>query len=532
MFADLHNHNHSRTYFWLYPDKKLRKVNSSYHAWITITSNIKARENGKMGASYSQSDLTRLVQGNVKLTFNALYPIEKGFFRNFGIDDGGKLDLHPVRAFIRKLQPLRIIAQARGYMDIPVKMAAYLSSGNYKYWPSLNEEYGFIAEKSGIKMRSTLYKPSGLGLFESFQRIKINKRIKKGKEQAVEGTYFIPKKSTEVSESLSKDQITMVLTIEGGHALGIDQGGVGDWLANIDFIKNKWAHPVFFITFAHHFYNKLCGHAHSIPPLGRNVFNQNHGMKLGFSEEGLKVIRKLLSLDQHNQLIASEKYRILIDVKHMNAGSRSEFYEKIVRPCIGTPSQFPVVASHVAYSGRKELIDHSNNYDYETKDYFYPQGEYNNAWNINMCDEDVVMIIKTEGLIGISMDQRILGVPSDKKEEERADNNNVKAIAYTIYQIVEAAHKSQELTAGQKENAWCRVALGSDFEGLINPIDDYATVVSYKDLKDHLIKFFETEYLQQGKQLYGLNSLAEIQDAVQMICYQNAADFVVKHYPI
>jgi len=532
MFADLHNHNHSRSYFWLYPERNSKRIKGRYHPWTAVISNKKARENGTMGATYSQSDLPRLVKGNVKLTFNALYPIEKGFFSNSIIDAGGNLDLHPVRALFRHLHPLRVVAQSKGYMDIPVKMAVHFGSQKYKYWSFLNKEYDFIKSKSGVKMKSSLHLPGGFGLFKPFQRRKVRRRQRKieiENNEQIEGKYFIPKDNAQISDSLSQDQITMVLTIEGAHALGTDSGHVNDWLANVDFIKNHWEHPIFFLTFAHHFYNKLCGHAHSMPSIGNNVFNQKYGMDKGFTSEGLQVIRKLLSIDTNNQLVASEKYRILIDVKHMNATSRAEFYKKIVEPCIGTASQFPVIASHVGYSGRKLLTEHIANYDNEETDYFLPPGENNYAWNINVCDEDIEVIVKTGGLIGISMDQRILGVP--KKKKNKKGINNINAIYNSIYQIVEAANESTNLTPEQKSTAWNCLSFGSDFEGLIDPVNAYSTAMSYQQLHDDLIEHLNIK-LKDGTNLYGLNTKEDIEQVVHKIGYKNAADFVTKYYPL
>jgi hypothetical protein len=57
--------------------------------------------------------------------------------------------------------------------------------------------------------------------------------------------------------------VLFLFTIEGMHVLNdnIDAAPDGQsFLQNVQAIKS-WQHPPFFITFAHHFYNHLCGHA-------------------------------------------------------------------------------------------------------------------------------------------------------------------------------------------------------------------------------------------------------------------------------
>ncbi|MDB4835488.1 dipeptidase [Cyclobacteriaceae bacterium] len=522
MFADLHNHNHSRTYFWLFSKRNKRKFKDKYNAWTSIRSNEKKKSKGKSGALYSQSDMASLVEGNVKLTFNALYPIEKGFFVNSGIGDDGKPDLNFFRFLLRQLEPLRVLGQGIGYMDIPLSRVLYFRSKKYKYWAALLDEYRFITEKSGEKMSSSLYIPKTLRHIS-----------RRNKHKSQTGRYVIPVNNTQLQQSLANvNDITMVLTIEGGHALGTDEGNIDVWLRRIEEIKNNWNHPVFFMTLSHHFYNEFCGHAHSIPNLGKLIFNQEHGLKLGFNEDGWRVLRKLLSLDEQNQLDPQEKYRILIDVKHMNATSRREFYNQVAIPCLGTPSEFPVIASHVAYSGRPSLREQELTYDSETDDFYVKKGDRNNyGWNINICDEDIEVIVKTKGLIGINMDQRILGVPSgDKKMPEDEQLNNIKAIYNCIIQIVEVIDRSHVLTDEQKKYAWKCLSFGSDFEGLINPIDDYPTIVNYQDLKEALGTMMKKE-LSSGGSLLGLHTVDDVDVAVHGICFENASRFVKEHYP-
>ena len=87
--------------------------------------------------------------------------------------------------------------------------------------------------------------------------------------------------------------------------------------------------PVFFITFAHHFDNRLCGHAHSIPGMGKILMKQRPHMNEGFRRNGHRIIREILGLNLAGEPDSSLGYRILIDVKHMAARSRVEYYDLV-----------------------------------------------------------------------------------------------------------------------------------------------------------------------------------------------------------
>src|SRR5690606_17482948 len=129
------------------------------------------------------------------------------------------------------------------------------------------------------------------------------------------------------------------------------------------------------------------------------------GMNSGFTDAGWKVIRALLSLDENNTPDHSLGRRILIDVKHMSARARSEFYGKIIRPCLEQGRSIPVIASHCGYSGIKSLNDLDRSSPDENDDTIIDQKFY--GWNINLAQEDIEVILLTGGLVGMSFDQRI-----------------------------------------------------------------------------------------------------------------------------
>ncbi|MEM6737875.1 MAG: hypothetical protein AAF620_17585, partial [Bacteroidota bacterium] len=298
--------------------------------------------------------------------------------------------------------------------------------------------------------------------------------------------------------------------------------------AHVDFVKKQWPYPVFFVTFAHHFDNKLCGHAHSFPDISALILDQSKRLNGKFTAAGWQMIRKLLSLNAQNEEDLNEGYRILIDVKHMSADSRKQFYEKIIKPCLAKGLTIPVIASHNGHSGRKTLDELIANYGQEKDDSFEPTGKLNN-WNINVCDQDVQIIYETKGLLGLSLDQRIMGVP--KKQKKTGKQNTIVAVWNTIEASLKAIYDRTDLTEEAKFKVWDCITLGSDFEGFIDPINEFKTALEYVDLKRHLIDFIETKRTASGGTFYGLTDPQDTEQVVENICVGNARRFVIENYP-
>jgi len=90
-FSDLHCHYHLRAHFYIQEKQKKFERKDKFSPWTVIASNRKGYLKGKMGASYAQSDLVKAWNGNIRLTFNSLYPLERQFVR--GLDKINTVDL-------------------------------------------------------------------------------------------------------------------------------------------------------------------------------------------------------------------------------------------------------------------------------------------------------------------------------------------------------------------------------------------------------------------------------------------------------
>ena len=534
-FSDLHCHNHMRAHFHMQEKEKKFTKKGEFSPWTVIASNSKKKDKGVMGASYSQIDLVKCWNSNLRLTFNSLYPLERQFV--LGMDPNIKEDkwYHFVARGILGEAGLRRDLLQSAYMRIPDKVIDYFQSDGYDYWESLNREKDFVLLDSGKRIKQNeIHVPQAL----FGDKKAAEKRAKKEPQSYVaeNACYRIPKNREELEKSLKDDsEITMILTIEGAHAIGTDKcKSVQDISDRIQFIKNVWEVPVFFITFSHHFDNHLCGHAHSIPGMGKILMSQKKHMNEGFRRNGKRILRETLGLDNNLKIDPNLGYRILIDVKHMAAKSRKYFYE-MVNYLLKKGDRIPVIASHCAYSGMQTLEDHIKYEKHEHDDYCDPKHKKFNAWNINMCDEDIEMIVKTRGMFGISFDQRILGITkADKKLDEtrHPKRNGIQIIWENIDAILRSAYENPNLSDSEKENVWKCITIGTDFEGLIDPVDPYPTALEYELMANNLVFEIEKDRKNPANtHLTRFKSREDVEKWVDDFCYNNAEAFVKENYP-
>ncbi|MDG1278485.1 MAG: hypothetical protein P8O16_14475 [Algoriphagus sp.] len=528
-FSDLHCHNHMRAHFHMQQKRKKFEKKGEFTPWTVIASNRKGYLKGKMGAAYSQADLVKAWNGNVRLTFNSLYPLERQFVR--GLDKLNTTDLLHILIGTTTSHhlPLRDLIQVF-YMRIPKVTVDHFQSIDYDYWESLQHEKDFVLIDSGVTIKKNEIHTSGVirRIFENeFKRSKVFK-----KELIAErARYFIPKTRDELIKSLKDDkEITMILTIEGAHSLGSDRATIAELSRRVKYLKEEWEAPVFFITFAHHFNNRLCGHAHSIPDKGKILLNQSRNLNKGFNEKGRRIARELLGLNKNLERDPKFGYRILLDVKHMSAQSRKDYYEEIVLPCLMNGDQIPVIASHCGYSGIEKLQDLINNYDLEKDDYTDPKTNQFNAWNINVCDEDIEVILKTAGMFGLSFDQRILGITKKDKDSPR---NGIQLLWENIEGIVKGVYSNKNLSEDQKFQIWKSMTIGTDFEGLIDPTDFYPTALEFEIFANNLV--FEIDQARKksnSKYLDHLQSREDCEKLVDDFCFNNAEAFAIRNFPI
>ena len=211
---------------------------------------------------------------------------------------------------------------------------------------------------------------------------------------------------------------------------------------NIDSLRRLTGPPVSMVTIAHLTYNGMMSHAPNLDggnPFTNLVARKNFNIRVsddptyqkqfssvffnipGVNKFGKRVIEKLVNPESG--------HKILIDLKHSDIFTREFFYDHYMRApvdCLtcetGSTDSVdcrklitPPICSHCAVTGL-------------SKEYFSPlANEYSvlqsssttifNPFGINLYDEEIELICKNEGIIGITLEQRVLGGYINKKEK-------------------------------------------------------------------------------------------------------------------
>lgn len=551
-YADLHLHVHMRSYNNVAIDQ-YRDNPKYFHPWTISAGNLKKQGKGKRAFSYNQSNLVLCTNSNTRLVFNALYPIERGFFitgRTLGPADIAQiaeyLSAHEILNPL--LNGLGLLAKEKIndpevrktiqalMMKIPKERADFFTSPGYDYWQELHTERDFIIHNSKEERESVV-----LGENRLIQQITgQSKKEDYLRNTKAKGKYTICNQGVEVRNIIEQERgIAMVLTIEGAHVLGIDKMNPLDpdfsvhIKKRINALRNWTQSRIFFLTLGHHFDNHISGHAKSLPSPGDILLDQSARLDEGLTDLGEQCVAHFLGIakDQSGRYMpdpAMSGKNILIDLKHSSARTRADIYERIYKQI---PQNLPpLIYSHMGYSGvdtLQELIALNN-----------PMGDgsYINRWNINMCHEDLFWAVKTGGLIGLSLDQRICGI--DTKAEERnndkvpnMDSGSADALWQNLIGMIEGIIRHPNLGTSEKQNLWNLFCLGSDFDGYIDPLNKYATLLDYPVLEADLArKIQEAMFDLNRTEAYFVPAGATAESLARKICFDNAYHFVVKHF--
>ncbi len=473
----------------------------------------------------SQFNLDKALIGNLGLIFASLYPIERDFFR--------------VR---RKHIALRLFLKERHLRP----MAACVSGLPID---KVNRIFKRIDEKEGIDYFSE-------ELVKEYQYLVNQANISQSsnKQFTIIGDYEeyenIPK-----NDSNEPDTIAVALTIEGAHALGDysddryftkpyeklseseKQGLKESFDNNIDAMRG-WSdgrHVPLFVTFCHHFWNQLAGHAKSfsnrpalsLKPGMDRLFDQNLGMNRGITELGWFVIEKLLDDSQQ---------RVLIDVKHMSVKSRRQYYEYLE----SKQERIPLICSHAACNGWARFGDAESKED----SYGLDRNAYFSRWSINLTDDDIRAFKRQGGLIGLVLHEGRMPGQEAKKRFEKLKGQEMWSTLRKEYVRLVLSNMFHIARLVGDESAWEMICLGSDFDGLIDPFNTYndgekldlliSEIRQYLmfDNEDYDLTIYENNQKRRLSRRdmetyrFGLS----VDEIIENIAYKNVERFLEKHF--
>jgi len=489
-YADIHCHPSLHPYAFKLADKKRNNNVWSYDP-------PKDRQRDSPYPEYSQADFRTLALANVKVIYASLYPIEQGWFKAIIFNEGAVTDL-----------------LAKMISRLPVKFINKYQRDDLDYFDALKKEYEFIADENE-------------------------------KDHSVNGhpwKFKLLRNNNDLANIMNEEHtIGVILTIEGVQSLVSGNQSTINTAAfdhnktiqNIIEVKN-WDSPPFMIGLAHHFYNGYCGHARSIPKPGSAILNQTVGLNQPISVKGNEIIDCMLGINGFE----GNGRRILVDTKHLSAISRMQYYAKIKAINEGKEDdeKIPIVVSHTGYSENKSI---SGSMDWpDTDDSKYDASTAFNNWSINLSDEEIIEVFNSRGIMGINFDQRIVSgadIIEDydnnfKKRDIKRNINSVrkfwgKQLLENILAITNAVYASNEIPPEDKVKIWDMIALGTDFDGMINPVDAFITAEDFKELETTLIDLMKKRDNGNGV-LHGL----DIEHITRKIMFDNALEFALRNY--
>lgn len=485
----------------------------------------------------SQADLNACAKGNARLLFVSIYPFEIPFL---------------------KIEPRK-----------PFKLLFKFILPKKKYTTLGEAALGIKEAKIGAMLASAA-SPSGFNYFNEYeQELKylVDAQQTKSEDPALKDFSFHLADDYSHYQGLISDpnKLVGILSVEGAHAFGnysfanffcygfdqlSDQQKAAlraGFTENVKKVKSNTepGSVPFFITFSHHFNNLLAGHSTSLSdksvltkilrtfyaPGMRHLFDQNPNLETGFSELGLEVLKNLLD--------RSNGRRILIDTKHMSPQSRKEFYKLLETDYANDP--VPIVHSHGAVCGWKTLDEALT----KTNDRHLDEGSFISRWTINLTDEDLSVTFRSNGLIGVCLHEGRMPGERFKAQKKKLSNETdiqnlyLKLLWSNVFHMAKVHQEAIDEFNIQNRNNWEGLTIGSDYDGIVDPFDDYHSIADYPELRKEMIEYVlqqqeiidvVTQQRMTVDQINGIMGGKSVEEIVEMLFYKNADQFLKEYF--
>ncbi len=355
-------------------------------------------------------------------------------------------------------------------------------------------------------------------------------------------TYNLPADFSELQANIASNElsgageskqhpliISLICSIEGLHVLncGLEKACDPAEVKQHARDLKKLPHAPWFVTFAHHFYNELCGHARSLRQQIGKLTNQETGINSGFTTLGEEVLDILLDKDPANGK------RIFIDIKHMSPAARQQYLQWRKTKY---NNEFPVIMSHGVCNGLPTLGSRisqypelGNTFISEMEDSIGGDGQYKDHNVINFYDDEIVEMVKSEGIMGIQLDERRL-----------ANDDTIKNVKHSLFRHKIMHYRSElvwkqiqyigELLDDKGLYAWGNIAIGSDYDGIVDPVNSFWTAEEFDDLAGYLERHAYNYFRDHAGRLKNNFNKIGADKLIQDLFCNNAWNFLRKWY--
>lgn len=502
---DIHCHPQLKPYSRAHAYSPLLQSDDRNHVsslWYTSNpSYLDKAANNLLGITkFPQASLSAAAKANVQVMVIAIGCIEKGFVQFRGI-----------LSLFKQL----LVNLTTGFGKTRVKALESMQD----YWSDFQQEMAFIkgGEGRSVKVgdRWMTYK-----LARNFKEI----------NAIIEANKLVPLQNT----AADPFTIAFVPSVEGLHILNTGLGRAinkDEVLQNLKALKNSAERP-WFVSMCHHFFNELCGHSRSFKQPMINSLDQSVGMDSGFTELGKVVLEELLS--------DSDGGPVFVDLKHMSIAARSYYIELIKQePYKG---KVPLIISHGVCNGAKDYSATGPTPKTPGNDFYdLPNQSVNsghdrtgkliNTNQINFYDHEILEMIRTKGIIGLQLDERrIANDMTFTKLKKTANTEYNEKLQYSRLVWNQVQYIAM-LADGRGLPGWDHIAIGSDFDGIVDPLNRFWTLEEYDALEEFLLiharKFIGTNVPHPMR--HDVNQLTAEQ-IIGRLFKENAWNFFQKWY--
>ena len=347
-------------------------------------------------------------------------------------------------------------------------------------------------------------------------------------------TYKLPKNFNELQQNIadneqpaagSKSQpiiISLICAVEGLHILncGLEKPCEPDEVKKHAKDLKKLPNRPWFVTFSHHFYNELCGHARSLRKEIGKLTNQENGINSGFTAAGLDVLDILLDNTNND--------RILIDIKHMSPLSRQQYFELLAGKYKN--EEIPLIISHGVCNGLPAYGSHISTYPLGEK-FVNPlenikggDGNFKDHNMINFYDDEILKMVKSNGIIGLQLDERRLASEETVRQIKHSLFRN-KIMHYRSELVWNQVQYIAELLDDNGLYAWGNMAIGSDYDGLVDPLNAFWTAEEFDDLAGYLERHAFNYFDKYPERIKNSINKVNADKVIQNIFHDNAWNF-------
>jgi len=470
--------------------------------------------------TYSQSDFTSTVSSTVRLLGVSMYPPESGFFQIpnttlldkiiglLRLKEIAEIELGHIVSSFTKNNVIRLRSDEYDYFQELLKQLHYIQNGPFV--PDASLCVGTVYSQIKNAGYTVLQNGSNVRLINSDPLIQIFLNIEGGNalwsNVTLSGKHWNGSNFNEHTTNQTLHDYQALTDADFRNKITKDMVENHPETMNALWSKDACdmvmqnlrqlisSAKIFSFTMAHHYYNGLCGHCDSLQPITTlGLTDQSFGKDSDITPLGYMVINELL------------KNNVLVDVKHMSWKARQSYY----RFRANNYPQIPIVWSHACVSGRKAIGDA------DFIDTWHPNPFY--QVNLNMFDDDIFETVRSNGMIGVELDQRVNGVK---------DSNTIETLWKQFQYIVERVATT---TRNPNISVWDNICLGTDFDGVIHPVDEFKTYREMKFFEDFLLNEIKT-YMQHPPANFQPQDLLEPDEILARLCFKNLVWFVKEHF--